>query len=125
MKIAVSSNDNAGLESTVSGHFGHCPFFTIVNVDDKKIGNVQSLENPFAQGHQPFEIPAFLQSQGVQVIMSGGMGGRAIDFFKQNGIEVITGCAGKVQESIENYLAGNISAAEPCHESVEHHHGHA
>jgi len=125
MKIAISSNDNAGLESTVSGHFGHCPFFTIVNIDDKKLADIQALENPFAQGHQPFEIPAFLQSQGVQVIMSGGMGGRAIDFFKQNGIEVITGCTGSVKESLDNYLAGNISSAKPCDESVEHHHGHA
>jgi predicted Fe-Mo cluster-binding NifX family protein len=125
MKIAVSSNDNAGLESTVSGHFGHCPFFTIVNVDDKKIGICSIAGKSFCTGAPTFEIPAFLQSQGVQVIMSGGMGGRAIDFFKQNGIEVITGCAGKVQESIENYLAGNISAAELAMNPVVHHHGHA
>ncbi len=122
MRIAISSEDNKGLESTVSGHFGHCPFFTIVNVDEKTIRDVQALENPFAQGHQPFEIPAFLQSQGVQVIMSGGMGGRAIDFFKQKGIEVITGCTGKVKESIENYLTGNTTDAVPCKESTEHHH---
>ena len=123
MKIAVSSNDDKGLESTVSEHFGRCPFFTFITVEDKTIKNTEVIENPFFQGHQPFEIPNFLKAQDIQVIMTQGMGGRAIGFFQQNNIQPVTGCAGTIKDVVETYLAGKFTQAAPCSESVEHHHG--
>lgn len=123
MKIAVSSNDNKGLESTVSGHFGRCPFFTMVTVDGNTIQKTEVIENPYYQGHQPFEIPNFLKSQGIEAILTQGMGGRAIGFFQENAIQPVTGCSGSVKEAVEAFLAGNSSQAAPCKESVEHHHG--
>jgi len=123
MKIAVSSNDNKGLESTVSGHFGRCPFFTMVTVEKNAIQKTEVIENPFYQGHQPFEIPNFLKSYGIQAILTQGMGGRAIGFFQENAIQPITGCSGNVKEAVETFLAGKSSTAAPCKESVEHHHG--
>ncbi len=123
MKIAVPSNDNKGLESTISEHFGHSPFFTMVTVNGDTIQNTEVVENPFSQGHQPFEIPNFLKSQGIQAIISYGMGGRAIDFFKENAIQPVTGCSGTVQDAVDSFLAGKSSQAAPCSESVAHHHG--
>ena len=34
MRIAVSSESNQGLESSVSAHFGRCPYYVIVDVED-------------------------------------------------------------------------------------------
>jgi predicted Fe-Mo cluster-binding NifX family protein len=123
MKIAVSSNDNKGLESTVSEHFGHCPFFTMVTVKENTIQKTEAVGNPFCQGHQPFEIPNFLKSQGIQVIITQGMGGRAINFFQENAIQPVTGCRGTVKDAVEAFLSGKFSQAAPCSESVAHHHG--
>jgi predicted Fe-Mo cluster-binding NifX family protein len=123
MKIAVSSNDNKGLDSTVSEHFGRCPFFTFLTVDAKTINKTEVVENPFFQGHQPFEIPNFLKSQDIQVIITQGMGGRAIDFFQENNIQPVTGCSGTIKEVVETYLSGKLTQAAPCSESVAHHHG--
>jgi len=123
MKIAVSSDTDQGLQSTVSGHFGHCPFFTILDVEDKKIIRSETIANPYFQGHQPFEIPNFLKEQGINAIITQGMGGRAIGFFQQNGIEPVTGCTGSVEEAVNVYLAGSASSAAPCAESVAHQHG--
>lgn len=123
MKIAVSSDTDQGLKSTVSGHFGRCPFFTMVDCEEKTIVKTEALINPFFQGHQPFEVPNFLKEQGIDVIITQGMGGRAIGFFQQNGIEPVTGCAGSVEEVVKAYLAGSVSNAAPCAESVAHHHG--
>ena len=122
MKISVSSNTDQGLESTVSGHFGRCPFFTFVEVNEKEIVNVEVISNPFFQGHKPFEVPNFLKQNGVDVILTQGMGGRAIGFFQENNITPVTGCSGTVKESVENFLAGNADVAAPCKESTEHHH---
>ena len=34
MKIAVTAEDNNGLESVVAQHFGHAPYFILVDVED-------------------------------------------------------------------------------------------
>ena len=34
MKLAVPSETDAGLESIRSGHFGHAPYFTVVEIED-------------------------------------------------------------------------------------------
>jgi predicted Fe-Mo cluster-binding NifX family protein len=52
------------------------------------------------------------------------MGGRAIQFFTQFGIDTATGARGTVKEAVTEYLAGNLSGTAPCAESVEHGHGH-
>lgn len=123
MRIAVSSNDNKGMNSTVSEHFGRCPFFTIITAKENDVEKTEVIENPFFQGHQPFEIPNFLKSQNIDVIMTQGMGGRAIGFFKDNDIQPVTGCRGTVKEVLDTYFSGNAAGAAPCKESTEHHHG--
>ena len=57
------------------------------------------------------------------VILSGGMGGRAIEFFSQLGVEAATGASGTVRQALGNYLGGALKEAAPCDESVAHGHG--
>ena len=123
MKIAVTAENNNGLESTIAQHFGHAPFFMLVDVDNGEITATQSVVNPFAERHQPGQIPGFIKEQNADVILSGGMGGRAIQFFEQYGIKAATGAIGTVRQSLENYLGGNLTDAAPCDESVAHGHG--
>ncbi len=56
-------------------------------------------------------------------MLTGGMGGRAIAFFRQFGIEGVTGAYGTVRQSVERYLGGQLKGAAPCKESQEHGHG--
>ncbi len=56
-------------------------------------------------------------------MLTGGMGGRAIAFFQQFGIQPVTGAYGNVRNSLEQYLGGSLQGAAPCKESVEHGHG--
>jgi hypothetical protein len=56
-------------------------------------------------------------------MLTGGMGGRAIMFFQQFGIEGVTGAYGTVRQSVERYLGGQLKGAAPCKESEEHGHG--
>jgi len=122
MKIAVTAESNNGLESPVALHFGHAPFFMLVDVENSEVCAVQAITNPFVSGHQPGQIPNFIKEQNANVILSGGMGGRAIQFFKQAGIEAATGASGTVRQALENYLGGKLTDAAPCDESVAHGH---
>ena len=123
MKIAVTAENNIGLESMVAQHFGHAPYFMLVDVENDEVTSTQGIANPFAENHQPGQIPGFIKQQNADVMLSGGMGGRAIQFFEQYGIKTATGAAGNVRQALENYFGGKLSEAAPCDESVAHGHG--
>ena len=124
MRIAVSAETNQGLESQVAHHFGRCPFFALVEVEGEQIKSARIIENPFYAAHQPGQVPGFIKEQEADVMLSGGMGGRAILFFTQFGIEAATGATGTVQEAVTCYLEGKITGASSCAESEVHGHGH-
>jgi predicted Fe-Mo cluster-binding NifX family protein len=123
MRIAISAQTKNGLDSQVAGHFGRCPYFAIVDLVEKEVKTVTIIDNPFLGGHRPGQVPEFIQSQGAQVMLSGGMGGRAIQFFNQMGITAATGAIGTVKDALEKYLRGELNEAAPCADSVEHGHG--
>ncbi|MGQ9681480.1 MAG: NifB/NifX family molybdenum-iron cluster-binding protein [Anaerolineae bacterium] len=125
MRLAISADDPRGLESAVSPHFGRCPYFVIVDIQDRAIQTVRALANPYYDAHQPGQVPSFIHEQGADVMVTGGMGARAIGFFQEYGIEPVTGAYGTVQMAVQRYLAGELQGAGPCRESVEHGHGEA
>ena len=96
MKIAVAAMGN-----TVAGHFGHCENFIFFDTADGVITAVNSVPNP---GHRPGFLPNFLADNGAQVIISGGMGGGAVDIFNERGVEVIVGVQGDATAAVESYL---------------------
>ena len=109
MKIAVASEGK-----TVTEHFGHCEGFVIFEAQGQQIANEQFVANP---GHKPGFLPVFLHDQGVNVIISGGMGGGAVDIFNEKGIEVITGAAGNAATAANSYLQGKLkSTGSVCHQ---------
>lgn len=113
MRIAV-----AGEEKNVTEHFGHCVNFLIYDVENGKITNEESIPNP---GHKPGFLPNFLADRGVNVIISGGMGGGAVDIFNERNVEVVVGASGDAKTAVENYLKGELkTTGSVCHEHQHH-----
>ena len=97
MKIVV-----AAMGKEVAGHFGHCENFIFFDTEENKIVSEESVPN-------------------AKVIISGGMGGGAVDIFNERGVEVIVGASGDAREAAEAYLKGElVSTGSICH---EHQHG--
>ena len=122
MRIAVSADNKNGLDSVVSPHFGRCPHFVLVDLEGQQVTGIREVDNPYYENHQPGQVPALIASLEANVMLTGGMGGRAIMFFQQYGIEGVTGAYGTVRQSIESYLGGQLRGAAPCRESQEHGH---
>ena len=100
----------------VSEHFGHCEGFYFY--EDATGKEVSFVPNP---GHRPGFLPGFLRDLGVKVIISGGMGGGAIDLFEQKGIRVIVGAQGPVKDVMKAYVDGNlVSTGSVCHDHKHH-----
>jgi predicted Fe-Mo cluster-binding NifX family protein len=122
MRIAVSADNKDGLDSVVSPHFGRCPYFVLVDLDGHKVKEFREVDNPYFGNHRPGQVPALISSLGAHLMLTGGMGGRAIMFFQELGIEGVTGAYGTVLQSVERYLGGQLQGAAPCRESQEHGH---
>lgn len=112
MKIAVAS-----LGNTVAGHFGHCENFNIYDVEDNKIVSEKSIPNP---GHRPGFLPNYLHELGVNVIISGGMGGGAIEIFDEHGIQVVTGASGVARTAAEGFVGGTLKSTGSVCDKHEH-----
>jgi predicted Fe-Mo cluster-binding NifX family protein len=112
--IAVAAEDETGLDGQVAGHFGRCQACVVVETSGGQIEGSRVVPNPHAQAHQPGQMPRFIQGLGVDAILAGGMGPRAINMFAQAGIDVATGLTGTVRDVVESYLRGELSGTVPC-----------
>ena len=87
-------------------HFGHAENFGIYQLENGKIVNKEILTPP---PHEPGVIPKWLSSLNVNIIIAGGMGSRAQEFFKEYGIKVLIGAASKApEELIDEMVKGTI-----------------
>ncbi len=104
MKIAISTE-----ETVVSAHFGRCPTYTLVDIEDGIVVNRETIPNP---GHEPGFLPKYLADKGVDCIIAGGMGPRAQGLFATHNIETIIGVQGPVDEVIEKFLQQELETGE-------------
>ncbi|KAF5087694.1 Dinitrogenase iron-molybdenum cofactor [anaerobic digester metagenome] len=108
MRIAIAQDGNR-----VSEHFGHCGGYAIFDVEDSIIYRRDDLPNP---GHEPGRLPVFLAEHGVNLIIAGGMGPRAVELFNENGIQVLLGISGNTDYVAQDYIAGRLTPGKSsCH----------
>jgi len=117
MKIAVPSCDNM-----VDAHFGHCEYFTVFTVDEKKQITSQEKLVPPAECGCKSNIAGTLADMGVTLMLAGNMGQGAVNKLQGMGISVVRGCAGNVRTVTEKWLTGNLAdSGKAC---SAHEHGH-
>ncbi len=104
MRIAIANDGGS-----VSAHFGHCAEYTFFDIEDGKVVSQTSVPTP---EHQPGILPPFLAEKGANVVIAGGMGGRAVDLFESFGVEVILGAQGRIDEVLQAYLDGTLVSGE-------------
>lgn len=108
MKIAIPV-----IDGKLCAHFGHCQKFAIIEIDtgSRKIISKTETEPP---PHEPGILPQWLSEQGVNLIIAGGMGRRAQQFFNQYDIEVIIGVVEAIsaEEVTMNYLNNSLQAGD-------------
>jgi Mrp family chromosome partitioning ATPase/predicted Fe-Mo cluster-binding NifX family protein len=87
-------------------HFGHCEQFAVIQVTGGQIGAKEVLTPP---PHEPGVLPRWLGDLGVNLIIAGGMGQRALGLFVESGIRVITGAPNAEPEAlVSSYLSGTL-----------------
>jgi predicted Fe-Mo cluster-binding NifX family protein len=117
MKIAVPVTS----DKYIDGHFGHCESYGVYTIsEEKEISDIKTVKSPQGCGCKS-DIASILASDGVTVMLAGGIGGGAINVLNDSGIEVIRGCSGKADDVVRLYVEGIIKdSGNTCH----HHEGH-
>jgi predicted Fe-Mo cluster-binding NifX family protein len=118
MKIAVPVTR----ENLIDSHFGHCESYNVFTISEKnEINDVKNIESPEGCGCKS-DIASVLASDGVTIMLAGGIGGGAINVLNSCGIEVIRGCSGNATEVVKLFLAGSVEdSGSSCQQHEAHH----
>jgi predicted Fe-Mo cluster-binding NifX family protein len=77
-------------------------------VEDCSIKEMIEKEGP---EHEPGVIPRWLKSEGVDVVITGGVGQKAIRLFESLGIQTVVGVSPReTDEVVQEYLAGSLTS---------------
>ncbi len=107
MKIAIPASTD---EQRISEHFGHCKKFKIFEIENDKILNQFAINAP--EHHEPGALPQLLKDNGVNVVIAGGIGLKAINIFNQENITVITGAVGNIEDILKKFINGTLKNSE-------------
>lgn len=78
----------------------------LVETEDGRVTRVEKVEAP---EHAPGLLPRWLAEKGVNLVIAGGMGQRAIGLFKEKGMGVVTGAPAEEPEKLVLlYLDGTL-----------------
>lgn len=116
MRIVIATKG-----SHVAQHFGRCPAFTLLDIENNQVQQRTIIPAP---EHRPHYLPRFLDEKGVERIIAGGIGRNARTLFERLGIAMVIGVDEEVDRAIDLYLRGELGAGENGCDSGEHHHEH-
>lgn len=118
MKIAVTYENGQ-----IYQHFGHTSQFKIYNVENNTITESFVIDT-MGSGHGA--LAGFLQANGVDTLICGGIGTGAINALNQAGIKLYGGVSGNADDAV-NALINNTLIFNPnvhCSHHDRGSHGH-
>ena len=98
----------------LSAHFGHCEQFYFATVCGANIEKEEMITPPV---HEPGLYPKWVKDHGGQLVITGGMGPKAVSLFDENNVEVVAGAPSEAPRTIvEKYLSNSLeTSANSCH----------
>lgn len=107
MKIVIPTEDEK-----LCSHFGHCESFTFVDVNPET-KEILNIETKVPEEGISCQSASWISEQGANIILAGGMGGRPLNIFSQNGVTVVSGCPElPIKELVAQYLDSSLITGE-------------
>jgi len=92
--------NNIGMDSEISQHFGHAPFFGVYDVEKKELKIIENDLDHTNPNKSP--IDQIQEAVNPTTIFARGIGGRAINIIQEKCLALKTGNYATVKEVIEN-----------------------
>lgn len=117
MRIAVTYE-----EGQVFQHFGKTSFFKFYDIEGSEVVSTRVSDTGGASHH---DLAVFLQQNGVDAVICGGLGQGMINALSMCGIAVYAGAVGDADEAVKRFLHGGMGMPTmqgscTCH---DHEHG--
>lgn len=125
MRLCMPTVSEGGLGARLSPHFGSAPWFTVV---DSETGETTVIGNARASHEHGCCTPVReLEGQEIGVVICRGLGRRALENLRSQGMDVLVTEEWTVAAVVESYRAGTLepmALAAAC-AGGSHGHGHA
>jgi predicted Fe-Mo cluster-binding NifX family protein len=113
MKIVISSN-GPGLDSTVDPRFGRAAFLLIINSDNGEL--IEAVDNSAGQNAAQgagIRAAGLVAEKGVQAILTGRLGPKAMAVVEKANIKVVNDVSGTVRNAIDKFRSQGAGSSEP------------
>jgi len=118
MKICIPIVENEGLKSEVNAHFGSAPYFLIYNAEENNFEVINNSDSHHVHGMcHPLKA---LVNKGIDVVVCGGMGARAVQKLNEGNIRVYEVSVGTVEEIVKRYKEGKLEEITVDNACVNH-----
>ena len=112
MKLLIALNNNNGVYSKLSEHFGHCLYFVVYETDTKDLKFVENIIDHSNASLTPVDQ---IMKFNPDAVFSLGIGKRAISLFADKNISIKTGKFKTLKEVLEN-----VDTLENLSEGCDH-----
>ncbi len=136
-KFAIPTEDANGLTGKRSEHFGHCGFFTLIDIENGEITEVATIVNEPHQAGGCQSVVQLLKNKEVNTVIATGMGNGPYKKLENTNIRVLFADQGDFPDvqSVINGLHGQsikpftlkhlCKGSGNCHQHThEHKHQH-
>ena len=108
MRIAITTDGDL-----VSAHFGQCPSFTLIDIENKKVIKKEVVPNTAEHGGGGCVAVDEILKHNIDQVIAGGMGMGAKQKFANSNVTIF-GFSGKVDDAITAFLENNIGDLGTC-----------
>jgi len=113
LRLAIPSMWPGGIDSIRSEHFGRCDCMTLVDIDQRKVNEINVVPNsPHTQGDCLAPV-ALLRLLGANVIIVSGIEMRPLVGFREAGMEVYLGGGASVSDVILEFILEALTPISP------------
>ena len=119
MNICIPIETDEGINARIYGHFGSAPFFAVYDTETKKLDTICNLD--LHHDHGKCNPIGALAGRSVDILVTGGIGARAIDKLGLMGIRVcLKNSEETVQDVLRSYEENGLKEIQPG-QGCQHH----
>jgi len=122
VRIVVPVSEEKGIDSQLSQHFGRAPFYTFIDLDEKRQvigqGTIANTSEHFGGVGLP---PDRILQLKPSALVTYGLGSKALRIFQDAGVAVLRTEANNVREVVNSYINNELQElTHGCHHTSHH-----
>jgi predicted Fe-Mo cluster-binding NifX family protein len=120
MIIAIPSMDNKALSSEISMHFGKSPYFTILDVKNNQIEEIEVIKSSGRHEGGKMTAAEIIVQSKADVLLCANLGSKAVEMLNKSGAKIYVGAFGTVENTFVEWKNGNLKLADENSTCKEH-----